>query len=207
MSEELNKDLDEPTDDNTAPDKKPENDTLFKLGCLGVVIVFIVCVVKICEVFLGSFLDFTGLGKRVKSSQEEKKQLEQTQEAASRWLEANLPDAELIGTPRKITFTDSHYTYTGEAITGKMFRNGRSFSYIYEPVKGEMYSDEYADTFDTELERWLNSRFLYTVMGEGIRYTVMSKNYEYVISDKYEGSEKIRNIPASLSASPCILRT
>ena len=71
----------EPTDDNPAPDKKPENDTLFKLGCLGVVIVFIVCVVKICEVFLGSFLDFSGLGKRAKSSQEEKKQFEQTQVA------------------------------------------------------------------------------------------------------------------------------
>lgn len=200
MSEELNKDLDEPTGDNTAPDKKPENDTLFKLGCLGVVIVFIVCVVKICEVFLGSFLDFTGLGKWVKSSQEEKKQLEQTQEAASRWLEANLPDAELIGTPERCTFLVNFKTYTGEAIKGTMRRNGREFSYVYEPARGEMYSDEYADAFDRELDRCLHSRLLYTVMGEGLHYTVMSKTYEYMIAENYEGKRNKKTSTSRLMA-------
>ena len=77
-----------------------------------------------------------------------------------------------------------------EPIRGEMCRNGRSFSYIYEPVQGGMYSDEYADVFDTELDRWLHSRLLYTVMGEGIHYTVMSKNYKFVISVKYEGKRK-----------------
>ena len=170
--------------------EEPEKYGLFNLGCLAVVIVFVILFIKIFSVIVTSIVGVLpkNLQTANKNLQTAKKQRKETLAATEQWVKTNMADAELVGEADDYCFTDlDGIGLSCKAVEGTMRHNGREFHYVFEPVSSRMFSDEYGDTFDKEFGEWLHGQLFYDPKdGQSLQYSVREQDYRYKVADDYE---------------------
>ena len=132
---------------------------------------------------------------RQKAKEKEKRKQEQWDSAPSveQWIESYMPDAELIGTPGEYKIREDNKSMACKALQGTMRHNGRGFSYVFDPLSFQMYSDEYRSTFDTELGEWFHSSLFYAPEGsEPYHFNVTYRKYMSKMANSYDWTVNLK---------------